>query len=85
MNGMPPPPGFHSFRAHDLKHTFGRRLRAVGTRLEDRQALLGHTNGSVTTHYSAADLSNLLAEVEKLAHTTEEAPVVALLRRRGGR
>ena len=27
---------------------------------EDRQALLGHTNGSVTTHYSAADLSKLI-------------------------
>jgi integrase len=26
-------------RVHDLKHTFGRRLRAVGVSFEDRQAL----------------------------------------------
>lgn len=77
--------GFRSVRVHDLKHTFGRRLRAAGTHWEDRQVLLGHTNGSVTTHYSAADLSKLLAEVEKLAHKSEEAPVVTLLRRRGER
>lgn len=77
--------GFSSVRVHDLKHTFGRRLRAAGTHLEDRQVLLGHTNGSITTHYSAADLSKLLAEVEKLAHNAEEAPVITLLRRRGDR
>ena len=34
--------GFASIRVHDLKHTFGRRLRAAGVTLEDRKALLGH-------------------------------------------
>ena len=29
-------------RVHDLKHTFGRRLRAAGVSFEDRQDLLGH-------------------------------------------
>ena len=29
-------------RVHDLKHTFGRRLRASGVSFEDRQDLLGH-------------------------------------------
>jgi integrase len=37
---------------HDFKHTFGRRLRAAGVAFEDRQALLGHKSGSVTTDYS---------------------------------
>lgn len=60
-------------------------MSAAGAHLEDRQVLLGHTNGSITTHYSAADLSKLLAEAEKLAHKAEEAPVVTLLRRRGER
>lgn len=77
--------GFSTVRVHDLKHTFGRRLRAASSHLEDRQVLLGHTNGSITTHYSAADLSKLLTEVEKLVHSAEEAPVVTLLRRRGDR
>ena len=40
-------------RVHDLKHTFGRRLRAAGVSFEDRQDLLGHRSGGVTTHYSA--------------------------------
>lgn len=29
-------------RVHDLKHTFGRRLRSAGVSFEDRQDLLGH-------------------------------------------
>jgi integrase len=47
-------------RVHDLKHTFGRRLRAAGVTFEDRQDLLGHKSGQVTTHYSAAELGNLI-------------------------
>ncbi len=37
-------------RVHDLKHTFGRRLRAAGVSFEDRQDLLGHRLGKITTH-----------------------------------
>jgi len=47
-------------RVHDLKHTFGRRLRAAGVSFEDRQDLLGHRSTRITTHYSAAELSRLL-------------------------
>ncbi|MGH9875767.1 MAG: tyrosine-type recombinase/integrase [Pyrinomonadaceae bacterium] len=47
-------------RVHDLKHTFGRRLRAAGVSFEDRQDLLGHKSGRITTHYSAAELTNLV-------------------------
>lgn len=53
--------GIEQVRIHDLKHTFGRRLRAAGVVLEDRQDLLGHkTKGHITTHYSAAELEKLL-------------------------
>lgn len=45
-------------RVHDLKHTFGRRLRSVGVSFEARQDLLGHKSGRITTHYSAAELTN---------------------------
>ena len=47
-------------RVHDLKHTFGRRLRAAGVSFEDRQDLLGHRSGRITTHYSAAELARLI-------------------------
>jgi hypothetical protein len=39
--GRPAPEGFGRVRVHDLRHTFGRRLRAAGVSLEDRQDLPG--------------------------------------------
>ena len=45
---------------HNLRHTFGRRLRDAGVALETRKALLGHANGDITTHYSAAELDELI-------------------------
>jgi len=53
-------------RFHDLRHTFGHKLRAVGATVEDRKALMGHTSGDITTHYSAAELETLLEWVEKI-------------------
>ena len=53
-------------RVHDLKHTFGRRLRAAGVSFEGRQELLGHRSGRITTHYSAAKLSILLEAVNSV-------------------
>jgi hypothetical protein len=52
--------GLPQVRVHDLKHTLGRRLRAAGVSFEDRQDLLGHRSGRMTTHYSAAELSKLI-------------------------
>jgi len=46
-------------RVHDLKHTYGRRLRSAGVSFEDRQDLLGHKSARITTHYSSAELLNL--------------------------
>jgi integrase len=54
------PEGFRMLRIHDLKHTFGYRLRAAGVSHEDRQDLLGHKSGSITTHYSTAEKRNLI-------------------------
>ena len=38
-----------TIRVHDLKHTFGRRLRAAGVSFEDRQDLLGHKSARIAT------------------------------------
>jgi integrase len=54
---------------HDLKHTFARRLRAAGVSFEDRQDLLGHKSGRVTTHYSAADLQNLIDAANRVCES----------------
>jgi integrase len=53
--------GLPMVRVHDLKHTYGRRLRAADVPEEDRRDLLGHkAGGSITTHYSAADIAKLV-------------------------
>jgi integrase len=56
--GKEAPWGFAHIRIHDLKHTFGRRLRAARVPFETRQVLLGHKNGSITTHSSATEIGN---------------------------
>jgi len=58
--------GLPHVRVHDLKHTFGRRLRAAGVSFEDRQDLLGHNSGRITTHYSRPELKNLVEAANKV-------------------
>ncbi|RDH89839.1 MAG: integrase [endosymbiont of Seepiophila jonesi] len=67
---------------HNLRHTFGRRLRGAGVPLETRKALLGHANGDITTHYSAAELSELLDAVEKIVDRgIAQTPTLTVVRR----
>jgi len=68
---------------HDLKHTFGRRLRAVGVSFADRQDLLGHRSGRITTHYSAAELSNLIEAAERVCgEASRKTPGIVLLKKK---
>jgi len=75
----PCPSGFQTLHVHDLRHTTGRRLRAAGVGLETRRAILGHANGDITTHYSAAEVAELIAAVSKI-EGGESAPVLTLIR-----
>lgn len=68
-------------RVHDLKHTFGRRLRAAGVSYEDRQDLLGHRSGRITTHYSAAELSRLIEAADSVCDQSGQKPELVVLRR----
>ena len=68
-------------RVHDLKHTFGRRLRAAGVSFEDRQDLLGHRSGRITTHYSAAELSRLIEAANSVCERSGKRPELVVLRR----
>ena len=58
--------GLPKVRVHDLRHTFGHRLRAAGVSYEDRQDLLGHKSDRITTHYSAPDIARLLEAAESV-------------------
>lgn len=77
--GKEAPAGFRQLRVHDLRHTFGRRLRAAGVSREDRKDLLGHKSGDVTTDYSVAELSNLLDATNRMVRT-RESPALTVTR-----
>ena len=64
---------------HNLRHTYATRLRAAGVSHEDRKDLLGHSNGSMTTHYSQAEVSNLIAASNKACEDTVK-PLLTLAR-----
>ncbi|MDD1977161.1 tyrosine-type recombinase/integrase [Pseudomonas tussilaginis] len=81
-NLRPAHPGYASIRIHDLKHTFGRRLKAAGVTEEDRKALLGHKNGSITSHYSGAELGQLIEAANMVSTTDSRGPVLTILKRR---
>jgi integrase len=70
--------GLMGVRVHDLKRTFGRRLRAAAVSFEDRQDLLGHKSARITTHYSVAELLNLWEAANKVCE--EARPRLELLR-----
>jgi integrase len=75
--------GLSQVRVHDLKHTFGRRLRAAGVSFEDRQDLLGHKSGRITSHYPAAELTNLIeAANQVVGQGSRKSPALVMLRKK---
>ncbi len=77
--------GLSQVRAHDLKHTFGRRLRAAGVSFEDRQELLGYRSSRITTHQCAARLSKLIEAANRVCDSSRRRPDLVVLRRRTAR
>lgn len=73
--------GLVQVRVHDLKHTFGRRLRSAGVSFEDRQDLLGHRSGRITTHYSAAELGRLMDAANSVSESDRRRPELVVLKR----
>lgn len=51
---------------HNLRHTFGHRLRSCGVEEEDRDLLLGHHSRDLTQHYAASDVPRLGELVERV-------------------
>jgi integrase len=69
--GMEAPTGFRTVRVHDLRHTFGRRLRATGVTLEDRRDLMGHKSPDITTLYSAAEIGRSVEAANRIKGSHE--------------
>ena len=58
---------------------FGRRLRAAGVSFEDRQDLLGHKSSRITTHYSSAELNNLIDAANRVCDRKNCGPVLRVV------
>ncbi len=71
--------GLPFVRIHDLKHTYGERLEAAGVEFEMKQVLLGHKNGSVTSHYSTPRISALLAACEKVVSVADSMSIMRVV------
>ena len=81
--GRPCPPGFWSIRIHDLKHAHGYNCGRLA-QFENRQLPLGHKAAHVTTHYSPADISNLIAASEKVCELgSRKSPAIVNVRAHG--
>lgn len=65
---------------HNLKHTYGRRLRAAKVPYETRQVLLGHKNKDTTTHYSSAEIQELIDASNSILESKENTPTLTLLK-----
>jgi hypothetical protein len=75
--------GLPYVRIHDLKHTFGRRLRAAGVSFEDRQDLLGHKSSRITTHYSQAELFNLIETANRVCEDeSRKSPALVIMKKK---
>jgi hypothetical protein len=67
---------------HNLRHSYGRRLRGAGVPLEARKLLLGHASGDITKHYSAAELKELLDTTEKITDRgNTSSPTLTVIKR----
>ncbi len=69
--------GLRAARIHDLRHTYGARLRAAGVAHEDRAALLGHACGSMPELYASPDIKRLLGLANRVL---ERSHMITVLR-----
>lgn len=69
--------GLRAARIHDLRHTYGSRLRAAGVSDEDRAALLGHSCSSMPQLYASPDIRRLVPLANRVL---ERSSVVTIVR-----
>ena len=68
--------GLQAVRVHDLRHTFGARLRAAGVSHEDRAALLGHACHSMPAFYASPDIGRLIGLANRVLKRTRTATIL---------
>lgn len=71
--------GLSQVRVHDLRHTFGQRLRDAGVAEEDRALLLGHAVQGMPQHYATATLERLLDAANSVLQTRDRTMVLRVV------
>lgn len=71
--------GLAKVRVHDLRHTFGQRLRDAGVSEEDRALLLGHAIAGMPQHYAAATIARLVDAANLVATTRDRMTVLRIV------
>jgi len=71
--------GLAHVRVHDLRHTFGQRLRNAGVPEEDRSLLLGHAVEGMAQHYATATLERLLQAANSVLTTRDRTMVLRVV------
>lgn len=71
--------GLEKVRIHDLRHTYGQRLRDAGVSAEDRALLLGHATDDMPSHYAVAVVENLVAAANSVARTRDRTTLLKVV------
>ena len=71
--------GLPMIRVHDLRHTFGQRLRDAGVTEEDRSMLLGHAIEGMAQHYATATVARLVEMANKVSETRDRTTLLRVV------
>lgn len=71
--------GLTKVRVHDLRHTFGQRLRDAGVNEEDRALLLGHAIEGMPQHYASATVARLVDAANRVQHTVDRTTLLRVV------
>lgn len=71
--------GLQRVRIHDLRHTYGQRLRDAGVSAEDRALLLGHATDDMPSHYAVAVVANLVAAANAVSGTRDRTTLLKVV------
>lgn len=71
--------GLRLVRVHDLRHTYGQRLRDAGVSEEDRALLLGHVVQGMPQHYATATIARLVEAANKVQETRDRTTLLPVV------
>lgn len=71
--------GLSKVRVHDLRHTFGQRLRDAGVSEEDRALLLGHAIEGMPQHYASATVARLAEAANRVQLTVDRTTLLRVV------